>query len=71
MDTLKPCTEPLPVSPNRYKTGDKITLSLSGERYLVTIKSTTIVGFEREYLVEYKDGSKRFVKENLFENQVN
>jgi hypothetical protein len=65
-------TQPKPPVPSaKYKAGDKVHLSYDGQSFQVTVKSSTIVGFVREYCIEYSDGSKRYVKENEFTNQLN
>jgi len=55
----------------KYKKGDKVNLSYNGEVYPVTVKSSTVIGFLREYCIEYRDGSKRYVTEHEFANQLN
>jgi hypothetical protein len=61
--------KPLPVA--KYKVGDVVKLSYDGELYPVTIKSFTVIGFIKEYTVEYTDGTKNNVRESEFENLLN
>lgn len=58
-------------TPFAYKKGDKVNLSYNGEVYPVTVKSVTVIGYKKEYCIQYEDGSTSFVRESAFEDQVN
>lgn len=59
-------TEQQTKAKSTYKKGDKLTLSYEGHPFSVTIKQTSVVGFFKEYYVEFEDGSCKWIKEHEF-----
>lgn len=41
--------------------GDKLTILFNGTPFEIEIVSTTVVDFERQYLVKFDDGSTRMM----------
>lgn len=56
---------------SKYKPGDKLTITHNGVEFKIEIEATTVVEWERKYLVRYEDGSKDWVSGAKFVNMLN